>query len=156
MQSKLPSTPSSSPEILRATWRDIKELRNLEQACFSKDAWPLIDLIGVLSFAEVVRIKAMVNNRMVGFIAGDMRGSQDLAWIATLGVLPAYRRRGIGSMLLQACENALDISQIRLSVRAKNLPALSLYRLHGYQRVGLWPDYYDDGTDAIVLEKHIQ
>jgi len=136
-----------------ATWRDLNALRHLEQVCFPLDAWTIFDLIGVLSFPSVVRLKAVDGDMMVGFIAGDERGSKKLAWIATLGVLPDYRRQGIGAALLRACEDALIVPLIRLSVRAKNVSALALYQDMGYQRTGLWPGYYQGGMDAVILEK---
>jgi len=101
----------------------------------------------------VVRLKAVDGDLMVGFIAGDERGSKNLAWIATLGVLPDYRRQGIGAALLRFCEQALTVPLIRLSVRAKNAAALALYQDMGYQRTGLWPGYYQGGMDAVILEK---
>ncbi len=150
------ANPGSSFKIVRATWRDLNELRHLEKACFGDDAWPLIDLISVLSIGGVVRLKAVIDERMVGFIAGDPRGLEEIAWIATLGVLPEYRRRGIASALLRACEDRLELKRVRLSVREDNTPALNLYHHFGYQRVGIWPDYYKDKSDAIVLEKWLK
>lgn len=140
-------------EIVPATWRDMNALRNLERVCFPKDAWPLIDLIGVLTLPNVVRLKAVIDEEMVGFIAGDFRSRDGKAWIATICVLPEYQRRGIASALLEACENQLGQHSIRLSVREENHPAISLYEQFGYKRVGLWPAYYQDGGNAIVLEK---
>lgn len=140
-------------KILPATWRDLNGLRHLEQACFPLDAWSILDLISVLSFPHVVRLKAVDGDLLVGFIAGDERGSQHLAWIATLGVLPDYRGQGIGAALLQACENVLMVPRIRLSVRANNKTALNLYLKMGYQHTGLWPNYYKGGVDAAILEK---
>ena len=152
----MPSTthpPATLFDIVPASWRDLNALRLLERACFASDAWPLLDLIGVLSLPSVVRLKAVIDNDLVGFVAGDRRASKDLAWIATIGVLPDHRRRGIAAALLQACEDQLNVSRIRLSVRAENHPALHLYEGFGYQRVGMWPAYYQGGADAIVLEK---
>ncbi len=146
--------PGSSVEIIPATWRDLKELRYLEEVCFAQDAWPLLDVIGVLSFPGIVRIKAVMDEKMVGFIAGEVRNPQDLAWIATFGVLPAFRRQGIGSALLEACEKELNVERVRLSVRVGNKTAIRLYSSFGYQRVGTWPEYYRGGIDAVVLEKH--
>jgi ribosomal-protein-alanine N-acetyltransferase len=148
-----PSRSKFDFEIVPATWRDMSALRHLEQICFPKDAWPLLDLIGVLTFPNVVRLKAVINEMLVGFVAGDIRSSDGRAWIATICVLPKYRRRGIASALLNACESKLDQQTIRLSVREENNPAISLYEQFGYKRVGLWPAYYQDGGNAIVLEK---
>lgn len=150
-----PPAQETSPfvEIVSAAWRDLAALRTLERVCFPKDAWPLLDLIGVLSFPNVVRLKAVIHNEMVGFVAGDIRSSNGLAWIATIGVLPEYRRQGIATQLLKACEERLSKYTIRLSVREDNIPAITLYNKLGYKRVGMWPAYYQDGSDAIVLEK---
>jgi len=143
---------SLSYQITPANWRDLGALRHLEKVCFPQDAWPLLDLIGVLSLPKVIRLKAVSQEQMIGFVASDQR-SNDLAWIATIGVLPEYRRQGIASALLAECENQLDVARIRLSVRSGNTGAICLYESFGYQRVDTWPEYYQDGTDALVLEK---
>lgn len=155
MISPAASVPGSRAIISPATWRDLIILRRVEKACFGSDSWPLIDLIGVLTKPGVVRLKVVIGEEMVGFIAGDVRPAEKLAWIATFCVLNAYRRRGIGSMLLQACEDRLDVPRVRLSVRASNLPAIQLYRGFGYQKVGLWAKYYQDEEDAVVMEKEL-
>ncbi|MEJ2600535.1 MAG: GNAT family N-acetyltransferase, partial [Anaerolineales bacterium] len=101
--------------IEQANWRDLNVVRQVERACFPKDAWPIWDVLGVLTLPNVVRLKAIADERIVGFIAGDIRPREDLAWIATIGVVPGYRRRGIGAALLQACEAQLKVRRVRLS-----------------------------------------
>jgi ribosomal protein S18 acetylase RimI-like enzyme len=140
-------------DILPASLRDLGQLRHVEQACFPKDAWPLLDLIAVLTFPDVVRLKAVVDGRMAGFIAGDPRRTEGMAWIATLGVLPEYRRQGIARQLLQECEKRLTSPRLRLCVRLDNTSAIQLYEQEGYLRVGTWTKYYNDGGDALVMEK---
>lgn len=139
--------------IEMATWRDLNALRLIEKECFPKDAWPLWDLIGVLSLPHIVRLKAVVDEHMVGFIAADQRPGERLAWIATVGVLPTYQRRGIGRALILDCEKRLDVPAVRLSVRKTNESAICLYRSLGYQPVEIWPAYYHDREDALVMEK---
>ena len=140
-------------EILPATLRDIGSLRRVEQACFPRDAWPLLDLIAVLSWPEVVRLKAVEANLMVGFIAGDPRPSEHMAWIATLGVLPEYQRRGYGRALLRECEKRLLQPRIRLCVRASNDGAIAMYNQEGYLAIDTWKEYYNDKESALVMEK---
>jgi len=110
-----------------------------------------------LTLPSVVRLKAEADGSagslMVGFIAGDIRSSQHLAWIATIGVLPEYRGRGIGRLLLEACEAQIQEPRIRLCVRASNQAAIQLYLNSAYQRAGVWPNYYQDHEDALVMEK---
>jgi len=140
-------------EITPATLLDINALRHLEKACFPTDAWPMFDLIAVLSFSGVVRLKAVEKGHMVGFIAGDPRPSEGFSWIATLGVLPEYRHQGIARALLENCENQLPTQLIHLSVRADNDDAIRMYKQAGYYNIDRWPRYYNDGQDAIVMEK---
>ena len=68
---------------------------------------------------------------MVGFIAGDPHTREGMGWIATLGVLPQYRRMGIAAALLAKCEQELELPSLRLSVRRSNDSALALYRKFG-------------------------
>lgn len=140
-------------EILRANWHDLNDLQKLEQICFAKDSWPIWDLIAVLTLPKIVRLKAIVDGKLAGFIAGDPQPREKLGWISTLGVLPQYRRMGIAYGLLAKCEEELDFPRIRLSVRRSNESALALYRKTGYQMVDVWRSYYHNGEDALVLEK---
>ena len=140
-------------KIVPATIRDLNALRKLENVCFAKDAWSMFDLVSVLTFPDVIRLKAVENDHMVGFVAGDPRPSQGFSWIATIGVLPTYQRQGIGRALLQACETQLKTPRLRLSVRASNLSAITLYEQEGFRTMDIWKAYYNDGEDAIVMEK---
>ena len=140
--------------ILTATLRDLGPLREVERACFPQDAWPLLDLIAVLTFPDVVRLKAVEDGRMVAFAAGYRQAEHGLGWIATIGVLPDYRRRGLGRALLDATEAGLALSRIRLCVRTGNADAIRLYEASGYRKVDVWERYYDDGGEALVMEKH--
>jgi ribosomal-protein-alanine N-acetyltransferase len=155
MNQVLPAAPGSAAIVEPATWRDLSPLRRLEKICFPVDSWPLFDMVGVLTFPGVVRLKATQNGEMVGFIAADIRRAQNLAWISTLGVLPTYRRKGIAKQLLRECEARLPVPKVRLSVRASNQPALRLYASVGYQQHSIWSRYYSDGEDALVLEKSL-
>ena len=140
-------------EILPANLLDINPLRHLEKVCFQTDAWPLLDLVSMLRFSGVVRLKAMMDGKMVGFVAGDPRPSEGISWVATLCVLPEYRGRGIGRALLEACENALPTQIIHLCVRISNEEGIRMYKNAGYYHIDRWAKYYTDGEDSLVMEK---
>jgi ribosomal protein S18 acetylase RimI-like enzyme len=148
-------SPGMAFTIEKASWRDLNALRHLEQVCFPLDAWPMWDLIGVLTLPNVVRFKAVIDETMVGFVAGDMRPSEGLAWIATIGVLPEHRRKGIGAALLTICEENLTIPRVRLCVRITNEAAIRMYEQFGYKRISIWPRYYINREDAAVMEKQL-
>jgi ribosomal-protein-alanine acetyltransferase len=140
-------------EIQTASLRDLAALRRLEHACFEKDAWPLLDLVAVLTWPEVVRLKAVEDGEMVGFVVGDPRSSQGVAWVSTIGVDPRFQRRGIGRLLLRACEEQIKEPRMKLSVRSSNHGAIALYEKEGYRMVDVWRNYYSDDEDALVMEK---
>ena len=57
-----------------------------------------------------------------------------------MGVLPAWRGRGIGRRLLQACIDkawAKGLTRIELEARADNHAAIALYRRLGFQHEAL-------------------
>lgn len=139
--------------IENASWRDLSALRRLEAACFGADAWPLIDLLAVLTFRHIVRLKAVAGTEMIAFIAGDPHPAENMGWITTLGVLPAYRRKGVARTLLLECEARMNLPRVRLSVRADNFAAIRLYCNEGYHERGVWVRYYKNGEDALVMEK---
>ncbi len=140
-------------EIIPANFRDLKPLRHLEKVCFPQDAWSILDLVAVLTYPDVIRLKAVQEGKMIGFVAGDPRRAKGFSWIATIGVLPNYQRQGIGRRLLRLCESQLPTTRVRLSVRISNENAIQLYRQEGYQTINIWESYYNDGTDAVVMEK---
>jgi ribosomal-protein-alanine N-acetyltransferase len=141
--------------IVPANLKDLGALREIEQICFGADAWPLLDLISILTFAGIVRLKAVVNGKMAGFVGGDPHRDDGIGWITTICVRPEYRQMGIGSALLDKCERQMAQPTARLSVKVTNAGAIRLYEHKGYRQVDIWRRYYQDGTDALVLEKRL-
>ena len=78
------------------------------------------------------------------------------AEILTLGVLPKVQREGIGSGLLWFAEKGLEkegCNRFFLEVSAVNTPALMLYNRLEYKEINTRKAYYQDGSDAICMEK---
>jgi ribosomal-protein-alanine N-acetyltransferase len=79
----------------------------------------------------------------------------DEAHIATLAVLPAYRRMGIGKHLLaytlkEAVQQGMRTAT--LEVRAGNQAAQVLYRQFGFAIAGIRLHYYQDNQeDALIM-----
>lgn len=138
-----------------ASLADLGELGEMERICFPLDAWPLLERIGALVLPSVVRIKAVYNGRMIGFVGGDIRRRAGVGWITTISVLPEYRRSGVAEALLAACEKEMGMPRVRLAVRRSNNAAQALYLKHGYQTVETWRHYYQGGEDGVVMEKVI-
>ena len=79
----------------------------------------------------------------------------DEAHVTTFAVLPAYRRRGIGGLLLcelMAVSAELGAAVCTLEVRLSNAGARELYQAFGFKPVGVRPRYYsDNGEDALIM-----
>ena len=94
-----------------------------------------------------------MNQKIVG-LAG-LWIMADEAHLTTIGVRKAYRRQGIGGLLLMA---VLDLAvmhnarMVTLEVRASNHAAQKLYAEYGFCNVGLRRGYYSDNReDAVVM-----
>ncbi len=145
--------PVHSVEYLHASWRDLRAVLALEEACFGADAWPWIDVLAALSLPDAVRIKAQVGAEVVGFVFGERRDRRRVGWISSLAVAPGHRRQGIARELLRRCELELSTRQLRLALRRANEGALALYLSEGYRQSEVWPAYYRDGEDGLVMGK---
>jgi ribosomal protein S18 acetylase RimI-like enzyme len=106
----------------------------------------------MLSFPGFVHFKAVVSDKVVGFIVAETEMEKDADWVTALGVSELFRCQGIGSALLSSCEKKLKKDYIRLCVRQSNLPAIHLYKQKGYYQKTVWQNYYINES-ALVMEK---
>jgi ribosomal-protein-alanine N-acetyltransferase len=133
---------------------DVFAIHRLEHAAFPLDAYGPMSVALVLLWPGNVNLKATdENGQLAGYVAGSPRPLLGRAWIVTLAVASAHRRRGLGSALLAACEQRLRPRTVWLTVRAGNAAAIALYEQAGYRRVRVIPRYYRGGADGIVMEK---
>jgi len=100
---------------------------------------------------------ALVDGDMAGFIVAEA-GNRGSGHIITIDVVAAARRFGVGSMLLKAAEDRIEIAEchsVELETAVDNISALSFYKRHGYSVIRTFPRYYANGVDALVLQKEL-
>lgn len=76
------------------------------------------------------------------------------AHITLLGIDPAYRRQGLGQLLLYVlltCAQQRGLERATLEVRVSNQSAIALYEQFGFRRAGCRKHYYPNGEDALIL-----
>jgi ribosomal-protein-alanine N-acetyltransferase len=140
--------------IRRATLFDLRAVHRLELAVFPRDAYPYFDLALLFVWPGIVNLKAVApDGSLAGFASGTRARMRRHGWIITLGVDPAHQRRGVGRWLLAASEERLNKPCTRLTVRAGNIAAITLYRHSGYAVIEHKPYYYHDGETGLVMEK---
>jgi ribosomal-protein-alanine N-acetyltransferase len=96
------------------------------------------------------------SERLVGYIC-YWRICDELH-ILNVAVDPAFRRRGLGRLLLShalKCGCARGCERAILEVRAGNSGAISLYQAFDFTLIGRRTRYYPDGEDALVMERKI-
>jgi putative acetyltransferase len=86
---------------------------------------------------DAVQFVALEGDRVVGWADIFPRWAQAVAHCGTLGmgILPDYRRRGIGEALLRACiakAKVKGITRVELECRVDNVPAIRLYEKLGF------------------------
>jgi [ribosomal protein S18]-alanine N-acetyltransferase len=148
--------PSEAFRLRDYSPRDLERLCLLDRRCFpEKIAYP----------PETMR-EAIEESGAFGMIAEDESGSiaafivagrtsPRVGHIATIDVAPEVRRRGLGRRLMQAAEQRLadlGVRKIRLETATGNA-ARRLFEQLGYKRTGKIERYYQDGSNAWVMEK---
>ena len=135
--------------------RDLLAVRRLQHVCFGSDAYDWLTLLSLFMNSRGRNLKAQAESRLIGYVSAEINPYDAAGWIITLGVLPEFVGRGIGTALLWAAENSLATARVRLTVRVKNQRAIQLYERAGYGRVSVRSRYYADGEVGWVMEKLI-
>lgn len=105
---------------------------------------------------NVLQMVARVKDRPAGFFLGfELKPDTFFAWF--YGVLPDFRRSGIGSQLMEAAQEWAkqnDYETIRLECHNQHRPMLHLAIDLGYDIVGIRYDT-DRGDNLVVFEKNL-
>ena len=126
----------------RAT--DLSRVAALHAACFPDDAWNSSSLATVLAMPGADgRICLGHDGAPCGMLLDQCLGPE--GEILTLGVAPAWRRRGVARGLVQDLvvrALAVGAQRLLLEVAADNTAALALYTSLGFERQGIRRHYY--------------
>jgi len=127
--------------------RHLDRLCEIEAECFGDEAFAKEQMLRLLKEYNCVNLVARVDGIIAGFVIGMMYVDRKAlyAHILTIDVSPAYRRRGIGRLLLREIERIFKEKGVKashLEVREDNVAAINLYRELGYEKMGKLRNYY--------------
>jgi ribosomal-protein-alanine N-acetyltransferase len=132
---------------------DVDILARLHAASFA-DAWSAEWIGGLL--AQAGTFACLTDGEDGGFILARAAGGE--AEVLTLAVMPAARRRGIGTNLMRAAAHQahqMGAEAMFLEVGEANEAAKALYARLGFAEVARRRGYYSDKNggkgDAIIL-----
>ena len=146
-------------KIVEATLKDFEQIYEIEQACFVE---PYTREQLMYEFNENPLNKILVacdEDKIVGFV--DYMITFNSATISQIAVLPNYRKKGLGSKLLEEMEKSFPkeiddvVETITLEVRESNINAISFYKKNGYEDVVIKKHYYKNGENAVYMIKRL-
>jgi ribosomal protein S18 acetylase RimI-like enzyme len=134
---------------------DFEALYKIDQACYEPAiAYSRRELRNYLRFPGSDCTVAAVRRKLAGFIV--TAHEDDWGYIITIDVLAAYRRAGVGSLLLAEAEKRLAAAAVReviLETATDNTSGIAFWRKHGYRKFGIKKGYYPGGRDAYSMVK---
>lgn len=139
--------------LRRGSIRDAEAMGELDKLCFpspwSKAAFEEEFSENPFSFYVV----AEHENEMLAY--GGLWEIGEEGHITNFAVHPDYRKRGIGTILLEELlklTKERGITSYTLEVRPSNKEALDLYKKFGFKLGGIRKEYYSDNReDALIL-----
>lgn len=137
------------------TGADLDTVLAIEQACFARP-WNREHFAAELVSSRSVPVVAELDGTVAGYLC--LTVLLDEAEVLDVAVDPAQQRRGVGAALMAwACREALQRGAHRLflEVRVTGVAAIALYERFGFVRQGLRKGYYEQGTDALLMEKNL-
>ncbi len=152
-----PLPVSASVRVRRAESSDLDDLVTLEQATFDTDQLSRGQYRRHLDSDSAQVLVASANRRrFLGTAVLFFRKGSRVARLYSLATRPESRGKGVASALLEAAARTArrrGCTALRLEVRIDNEAALRLYESLGFQRIGRYAHYYQDGADAWRYEQ---
>jgi ribosomal-protein-alanine N-acetyltransferase len=134
---------------------DFEALIAIDKACFPKSiAYGRREMKMYLQAEGAHCIVAQAPGAVAGFVLTE-RG-EEFAHVITLDVLEQYRRRSVGSRLLEAAEReafAHGAALMYLETATINKAAIALWKKHGYRETAMIENYYGRGQHAFEMQK---
>jgi ribosomal protein S18 acetylase RimI-like enzyme len=84
----------------------------------------------------LIAAESQKDEKVLGFVRAMRQGRERQWWIAGLELNPLYRRRGIGTALVQGTLTSLQaagVTEIFLAVNRNSRPAVALYEKLGFE-----------------------
>jgi [ribosomal protein S18]-alanine N-acetyltransferase len=147
-------------KIETASVKLLDKLYEIEELCFDQEAFTKRQIAYLLTDYNTIALVAKADNEIAGFIIAQIEIENDTLFghIITINVTPAFRRKRIGTKMLNEMEAILlqkGISECHLEVREDNSSALKLYHNKGYQKIGRLEKYYGK-AHGLYLKKNLK
>jgi ribosomal protein S18 acetylase RimI-like enzyme len=151
-----PTSPHLALRFRHALPADLSALLALEEASFSGDKLSASRVRHWISADNAILLLAVTKAALLGSCLLIRRADSSAARLYSIAIASAARGRGLGAKLLKKAEalaRAEGSESVRLEVAAGNAAAIALYHKLGYREFGRKLAYYEDGQDALRMQK---
>jgi len=135
---------------------DLEALYRIDQACFAPCvSYSRQELATFITRRSSQTWVAMAGDQVIGFLVAD-RAPQRAGHIITIDVTEHWRRRDVGTALMDAAEDWARLEKLRfvyLETAEGNLAAQAFYEKRGYVKLKRMARYYSNGAAAWVMAK---
>ena len=147
-------------QIRKGVPADLASLAALEETAFTGDRLSRRQLRHWLQAKHgiLLLVTDSETGDLAGYILAFTRRNSRIARIYSLAIEPACRGLGLARQLLQQVEQEArtrKLTTLRLEVAENNFAAITLKKQLGYQVFAHITGYYEDGQNAIRMQKEI-
>lgn len=139
--------------IRKMTKEDADAVGRIEYDSFS-EPWPVDEFVKVAEADNYIYLVALDHTEVVGYAGCFV--TLDGADVTNIAVDSAYKRIGIGEMLLRLLASESEkkgAEALFLEVRESNEPAVSMYTKLGFYNIGIRKAFYRKPTENAILMK---
>lgn len=130
----------------------------LEAGAFGPRRWDEDFVRGLMDEADVMTMVAD-DGGVLAYVMFAISRPYETVEVLSLAVSPGFRRRGIAKSLMSEAESMAEkegAGTVSLCVRPDNVEGVNLYVSLGYKVLALCSGYYEDGSDAYMMVKHLE
>lgn len=141
--------------IRKAEEKDLNQIYVIEVLSF-KNPYPKYLFNAFLNNPFILFLVCLINEKIIGYIVASKNNS---GHIISLAVHPKFRRKGVGSILLEEALKSMKnegISLVKLEVNENNNSAINFYKKHGFKILRKIKEYYEDGSNALLFYKMLK
>jgi ribosomal-protein-alanine N-acetyltransferase len=146
-----------SVRIRRAEASDLPAIMALEEGAFGPRRWNEAFVRELMGQEDTVTLVAE-GDVVIAYVMFSISRAYETVEVLSLAVSPAFRRRGMAKDLMAQAESVAErwAGTVSLCVRPDNAEAVNLYLSLGYKVLALYSGYYEDGSDAYMMVKHLE
>jgi ribosomal protein S18 acetylase RimI-like enzyme len=135
---------SGAPKVRKMTSKDLDAIVAIDTQILGKSRWDywLMKMTLAEQRLPMASLVAEADGKVVGFILGDASGyeydvPENIGWIDTIGVDPAYQKQGIARMLMNemiANLKKVGVDTVYTMVNWRDWNLLKFFDAFGYKK----------------------